>query len=57
MEALMIIKTTIRIDEDLLRKAQHRCIDEDITFQVLIERAVQDYLKKPLQKAGKGARK
>ena len=53
----MITKTTIRIEEELLKKAQHRCIDEGITFQELIERAVQDYLKKPLQKDGKGARK
>ncbi len=53
----MITKTTIRIDDELLRKAQHRCIDESITFQELIERAVQDYLKKPLQKDGKGARR
>ncbi len=52
----MITKTTIRIDEELLKKAQHRCIDEDITFQELIDRAVQDYLKKPLQKDRKGAR-
>lgn len=53
----MITKTTIRIDDELLRKAQHRCIDEDITFQQLVERALLDYLKRPLQKDGKGARK
>jgi len=53
----MIIKTTIRIDEDLLRRTQHRCIDEDLTFQQLVERALLDYLKKPSQKDGKGARK
>lgn len=53
----MMTKTTIRIDEELLRKAQHRCIDEDLTFQQLVERALLDYLKKSLQKDGRGARK
>ncbi len=53
----MITKTTIRIDEELLKKAQHRCIDEGITFQELIDRAVQDYRRKPLQKSWKPARR
>jgi hypothetical protein len=38
-----------RIDEDLLRKAQHRCIDEDITFKQLAERALLDYLPQELR--------
>ena len=50
-------RTTVRLEEDLLKKAQHRCIDEGITFQKLIERAVEDYLKKPLRKNKKEARK
>ncbi len=52
-----MIKTTLRIDDELFREAQHRRIDENITFQELIERALRDYLKKTLQKGGKGARK
>jgi hypothetical protein len=51
-EEPMIAKTTIRIDTELLKKAQHRCIDEEITFQELIDKAVRDYLKKPLEKKG-----
>jgi hypothetical protein len=50
-------RTTVRLDEDLLKTAQHRCIDEDVTFQELIERALREYLKKPIEKDGKGVRK
>ncbi len=53
----MITKTTIRIEDELLRRAQHRCIDEEITFQQMVERAFEEYLKKPLPKEGKGVRK
>jgi hypothetical protein len=49
----MNAKTTIRIDEDLLLKARHRCLDEDITFQEMVERALREYLKKPLEKERK----
>jgi len=45
-------RTTIRLDEDLLKKAQHRCIDEDLTFQELVEKALREYLKKPLERKG-----
>ena len=51
----MTIKTTIRIDKDLLKEAQHRCIDDDLTFQQLIDKALREYLKKP--PGQKGAKK
>ena len=50
-------KTTIRIDEELLKACQHRCIDEGITFTEMVERALRDYLKKPIAKAEKGGRR
>lgn len=49
----MNAKTTIRIDEDLLLKVRHRCLDEGITLQRMVELALQDYLKKPLEKERK----
>jgi hypothetical protein len=54
-----MIKTTLRLDDKLFREAQHRRIDEGITFQELVERAVREYLKKPLvsDKDRKGARR
>jgi Arc/MetJ family transcription regulator len=48
-------RTTVRLDEDLMKKAQHRCIDEDLSFQQLVEKALREYLKKPLEQ--KGAKK
>ena len=50
-------RTTIRMDEELLRACQHRCIDEGITFTEMVERALRDYLKKPIAKAEKGGRR
>ena len=49
----MSAKTTIRIDEELFLKARHRCLDEDITFQEMVERALREYLTKPLEKERK----
>ena len=45
------------VSREVKEGPQKQGIDEEIAFQELIERAVQDYLKKPLQKGGKGARK
>jgi hypothetical protein len=47
-------KTSIRIDDDLFLAARHRSLDEGITFQELVERALKDYLKKPAPKGRKG---
>jgi hypothetical protein len=54
---MTITKTTIRIDNDLLKLAQHRCIDEEITFQELVVRALREYLKKPFVEGRKEVRK
>ena len=53
-----IAKTTIRLPESLLRKIQHRAIDEARSFQEIVQRALGDYLRKqPARKRGKeGAR-
>ena len=50
-------KTTIRIDEELLKQCQHRCIDEGITFTEMVERALRAYLKNPIDKGQKGGRR
>lgn len=49
----MIAKTTIRLDEELLLEARHRCLDEGITFQEMVDSALREYLKKPLKKERK----
>ena len=38
------VKTTIRIKRDLWKAVMHRSIDEDRTFQELVEIALDEYL-------------
>jgi hypothetical protein len=39
------IVTSLKVDEDLWKRAKKRAIDEEITLQELLNQAVQDYLK------------
>jgi len=41
-----MVKTTIRFEDEVYRSARHAAIDEGITFQEFVERAVKEYLKK-----------
>ena len=53
----MVKKTTIRFEDDrLLLAARHRALDEGISFQELVERAVKEYMKTAV-KRGKEANK
>ncbi len=40
------IVTSIKVDQDLWKKAKKRAIDEEITLQELLNAAVQDYLRR-----------
>ena len=40
------IVTSVKVDEDLWKRAKKRAIDEEITLQELLNAAVQDYLRK-----------
>ena len=40
------VKTTIRIRRELWTAVMHRSIDEDRSFQAIVELALKDYLKK-----------
>jgi len=40
------IVTSLKVDEDLWKRAKKRAIDEEITLQELLNEAVQDYLKR-----------
>jgi len=40
------IVTSIKVDEDLWKRAKKRAIDEEITLQELLNSAVQEYLRK-----------
>jgi hypothetical protein len=38
--------TSLKVDEDLWKRAKKRAVDEEITLQELLNEAVQDYLKR-----------
>jgi hypothetical protein len=40
------VVTSLRVDEELWKRAKKRAIDEDITLQQLLNSAVQEYLRK-----------
>jgi len=40
------IVTSLKVDEDLWKRAKKRAIDEEITLQELLNEAVQNYLKR-----------
>ncbi len=40
------IMTSLKVDEELWKRAKKRAIDEEITLQELLNEAVQDYLKR-----------
>jgi len=45
-------KTTLRLPDKLLLRAKHRALDEGLTLQGLVERALEAYLKTPLKRHG-----
>ena len=40
------IVTSMKVDEELWKKAKKRAIDEEITLQELLNEAVQEYLRR-----------
>lgn len=40
------IVTSLKVDEELWKRAKKRAIDEEITLQELLNVAVEDYLKR-----------
>jgi predicted DNA binding CopG/RHH family protein len=46
-------KTTLRLRLDLLTEVRHRAIDEGLTLQAIVERALAAYLKTPIRSKGK----
>jgi hypothetical protein len=41
-----IVKTTIRVRRELWNAVLHRSIDDDLSSQEIVERALEAYLKK-----------
>jgi len=40
------IVTSMKVDEELWKRAKKRAIDEEITLQELLNQAVQEYLRR-----------
>jgi hypothetical protein len=40
------VVTSLKVDQELWKRAKKRAIDDDITLQELLNEAVQDYLKR-----------
>jgi hypothetical protein len=40
------VVTSVKVDEELWKKAKKRAIDEEITLQQLLNLAVEDWLKR-----------
>ena len=40
------VVTSMKVDEDLWKRAKKRAIDEEITLQQLLNEAVQEYLRR-----------
>jgi hypothetical protein len=38
--------TSLKVDEDLWKRAKKRAVDEEITLQELLNEAVQEYLRR-----------
>jgi hypothetical protein len=40
-----MVKTTLRLSADVWKKARVRALDERVSFQEIVERALAEYLK------------
>ena len=49
----MLVRTTLRIKENLKRMAQRKALQEDLTLQEIFNRALGDYLEKEAIKKAK----
>ena len=43
----MMIRTTVRLDEDLFKEARKKAIDQRVAFADIVNKALKDYLKEP----------
>ncbi len=49
----MLIRTTLRIKENLKKSAEHKAMQDDMTLQEIFNRALEDYLNKEAVKKAK----
>jgi len=44
----MAIKTTVRLDETIVKEAKRKALDEDKTFQEVVDLALREFLNKKI---------
>lgn len=49
----MLVRTTLRLKENLKKTAEHKALREDTTLQEIFNRALEDYLEKEAKKEAK----
>jgi len=49
----MLIRTTLRLNENLKRSAQKKALEEKTTLQKVFNRALEEYLEKDAKKQAK----
>ncbi len=49
----MLIRTTLRVKENLKKAAEHRALDENTTLQEIFNRALENYLRGAAKKQAK----
>lgn len=54
---VQLTRTTIQIEEELLKEAKKRAIDEEKTLRELIKEALEEKLEKPQKKVKKKRKK
>ena len=49
----MLIRTTLRIEENLKKTAERKALEEDTTLQAIFNRALEEYFKNQAKKKSK----
>ena len=49
----MLIRTTLRLKEDLKKTAERKALQDDVTLQEIFNRALEEYLEKNAQREAK----
>lgn len=49
----MLIRTTLRLEENLKKSAERKALEEDTTLQEIFNRALEEYLKNQAKRRAK----
>lgn len=49
----MLVRTTLRIQENLKRNVERKALQDDVTLQEIFNKALEDYLDKEARKKAK----